>query len=174
MEHSENNEIRSIRILLNTAFILQMVYFAINLLVSIMPKAFLTYTNSNALNFEHTMDWPNVISLVLTTGIFAVLYVIFSHKIKTGSESTGGFGVLLGAGLFFAFYIIPRVMGIVGNFVMLKKVTSKEITNETYAAIISLRSILSFFGVLSTAAVVLLCCAYSMYWFRVKYCLYKK
>lgn len=171
MEHSENNEIKSIRILLNVAFIMQLVYFFINILINIVPKPFVMITNNKAYNFEYFTDWPNVISLVLTTGIFVVLYAIFSHKLKTGSESTSGFGVLLGVVLFFVVYIIPRVVGFIGNSIVVKKVISREITTETYSAIMSLRSILSFFGVLNFSAVVLLCCAYSMYWFKVKYCL---
>lgn len=172
MEHSKNDEVRSIRILIHISFILLLLHYGLFLFVNIMQKP-LVELLSGISEYQPIIDWAYVIGVTLTTLIFMTLILFFYYKLKTDSESTVSFGILLGVSMFFAIFIIPNLASFIGNYFFTIKLSLGEITDETYAARIAISNANSIVSFLSFPMVILLFSAYSMYCFRVKYCLNK-
>lgn len=172
MVQNDNKGVRSIQTLLNISLILQLLYFTLSLFITLVQKPFVEIV-ANILNYpyEFYINWGYVIVAVLTTVIFAVFYIIFSNKLKTGSVSTFGFGSLLCISSYISIFIIPVVVNFIENYMFSLKIIAGGITAEIYGTRATLAFIMSFVNDLSLTAIVLLLCAYSMYWFKVRNCL---
>jgi len=106
----------------------------------------------------------------LATAIIVAIYFLFSHKLKADSAYNTGFGILLCLSCFSIVYVIPTILSTFRNLVVSNKLTAGGITQEAYVAQVAFSQMISYLNPLHLIAVVLLLCAYSMYWYRTKYC----
>lgn len=159
----KNNIIKK---LLNVSLLLELLYFVLCLWVILWKKPFiLLYTRY--MPDETFIDWPNLIQIIIITILFAAIYYIFIHKLYADKDCTRGFGIILGIFGCLSLLIIPSLFGELEKKFLTEKLY--DLSQNAYLVLAAIQQILSYLHILLVAAVILIFCSYSMYWFKTKY-----
>jgi hypothetical protein len=159
-----NYKVSPIQKLLNFSLILQLVYFAFYLLVNIVQQPFVKLFG--ILDSDQIyVNWPGFAGTVMTTAIFVILYTQFSSRLRSNTICTTGFGVVLIVCAFAMVFVIPSVASLIHNFIVLSKLNAHQITTATFSASTAITRVISLLNIFYLPSIVMLMCAYSMYWF---------
>lgn len=159
-----NYQVNPIQKLLNFSLILQLVYFALYLLVNIMQQPFVELFGIPDSDQVY-VNWPGITGAVITTAIFVVLYTQFSNRLRSNTLCTTLFGVLLIVCAFAMVFVIPSAASLINNFIVLSRFNARQITTATFSASTAIARVASLLNIFYLSSVVMLICAYSMYWF---------
>lgn len=159
-----NYKVSPIRKLLNFSLILQLVYFALYLLVNIMQQPFVELFGIPDYDQVY-VNWPGIAGIVMTTAIFAILYTHFSNRLVSNTPCTTVFGVVLIVSAFIIVFAIPFAANLIHNFIVLSKLNARQITAATFSASSAIARVSSLLNIIYLPSVAMLVCAYSMYWF---------
>ncbi|NLK86141.1 MAG: hypothetical protein GX279_01440 [Clostridiaceae bacterium] len=162
-----NNKFSPIQKLLSFSLILQLIYFAFYLLVNIMQQPFMELFG--ILDYDQIyVNWPGIAGTVMTTAIFVILYTQFSGRLRANTTCTTGFGVALIICAFTMVFVIPSAASLIHNFIVLSKLNARQITTATFSASTVITRVVSLLNVFYLPSIIMLICAYSMYWFNAR------
>ncbi len=158
----------SIRRLLYAALVLQVSYLVLCALANLLqgPLALFLYRFDSQAGL--IVNWPVLTGAALSTGLFFLLCGALRRKLNAEAEP-GNYGVILGAYFIFVLHAVPLTANILHSRYLSMALNHKQIETAAYIGSVTVANVMGYLRVLSTAAFVLLCCAYAMYWFKIRH-----
>lgn len=168
MEYNDGR--KSIQNMLTAALVFQVLYCLSVCMINVMPRPFMGLIS---LSFQSTKQInpsvPCMFGAVLTTILFVVWYLYLMSAIKRDVKISNWYHVLMGISVGVFYYVIPTCMGTIQNIILGAKNRNGIISMEIYAASVALNNVQNIAKPFLFVAVVLLLCAYVIFWARGRY-----
>ncbi len=159
-----NNELKgakSIQTVLTIGLVFQIVYLVLMWIANIFQSSYIFLFTD--VELEPVMDMPVLLASMITSLLYFAIYGVFYSMVQRSSRATLGLGIAVGVYGVLFYLIIPHIVVFISNSLAAMK------GERTLLTVACVRNAESMIDILFAVAIVLLLCAYAMYWYAAKY-----